>query len=595
MRFHRYAHLLILFACLAAPTASRQCRADVLLQGFYWDVPSPQAGQANTPWWWDHLASQARELQQSGITSVWIPPAIKGANAQYSVGYDPFDDYDIGSKNQRGYVSTRYGTREQLERCVAVMRANGLNVIVDLVENHRNGDTNLFFRYTNALGQPDSGRFAKTPDDFHQGGIPQDPDVPEEAAKDIGMFGPDIAHINGKNHHIYNGLIDAGDWLTRALDIQGYRLDYVKGISTDWLLPFLNAKAMRGKFAVGEYWDFNTAKISGWIQGGMKGRASAFDFPLRDLLKQMCDQNGGFDMRRLDHAGLAGRDALHAVTFVENHDTDHEQGKQIVRGKMLAYAYILTSEGLPSVFYRDYSMDAGSYHLKPLLDKLIAIHETLASGQTQQRWKDDDVFAYERLGGRHLLTALNDNPNAPCAITVDTGFAASQLLHDYADHAPDIRTDSQGKLTLTVPANQDGSGYVCYAPAERNIRIPAHPHSVTQDYEGAVDLDIPPADVARPITICRIWAARGKMVRASLSFDTKGSTPQTRLSLQCQGPDNAPSLLCTYTRATSGSAWNIVPSATGWHTFTLSASDTPPVNPNPSYRLRLTYTAPMTL
>ncbi len=595
MRFQRQSCIFILFACFGVLLSSCPGRADVMMQGFYWDVPSPQTGQANAPWWWDHLAEQARDLRMAGFTSLWIPPVIKGANARYSVGYDPFDDYDIGSKNQHGYVSSRYGTREQLERCMAVLRANGLSVIVDLVENHRDGDTNLFFHYKNALGQPDGGRFAKTPDDFHHEGIAQDPDVPEETGKQIGMFGPDIAHVNGKNKHMFNGLIDAGDWLTRALDAQGYRLDYVKGISTDWLLPFLNAKAMRGKFAVGEFYDGNLDKVTHWVSDSMKGRASAFDFPLRGLLKQMCDQNGAFDMRRLDHAGLAGRDAPHAVTFVENHDTDHEQGNQIIRGKMLAYAYILTSEGLPTVFYRDYSMDAGCYRLKPLLDKLIAVHETFASGVTQQRWKDEDVFAYERMGGSHLLTALNDNPNAPRKITVDTGFAPNQLLHDYADHAPDVRADARGKVTLTVPANQDGSGYVCYAPAVRYRRSAPRSYSVTQDYEGAMDLDIPPADTAHAVTICRIWAAKGKPIRAALSFDTTGSASETRLSLQVQGPDNALPLVCSYTPATSGTAWNVVAASTGWHTFTVSASDTAPANPHPSYRLRVTYTAPPTL
>ena len=207
------------------------------------------------PWWWDNLAAQSHALQQAGFTYIWLPPVVKGANAHYSVGYDPFDDYDIGSKDQHGFVSSRYGTREQLERCVAMLRANGLNVVLDLVENHRDGDTNLFFNYKDAFGNPTGGRFAKTPDDFHQGSIAQDPDVPEETGNQIGMFGPDLAPINGKNHHAFDGLIDAGDWLTRALDAQGYRLDYVKGISTDWLLPFLNSKAMKGKWAVGEFFD----------------------------------------------------------------------------------------------------------------------------------------------------------------------------------------------------------------------------------------------------------------------------------------------------------------------------------------------------
>ena len=40
------------------------------------------------------------------------------------------------------------------------------------------------------------------------------------------------------------------------------------------------------------------------------------------FLWQMCNNAGFFDMSQLDHAGLAGVDPLHAVTFVENHDTD---------------------------------------------------------------------------------------------------------------------------------------------------------------------------------------------------------------------------------------------------------------------------------
>ena len=189
-RFGRRTALvwLALFLCQCGMAVAG--RADVLLQGFYWDVPSPQTGQAGAAWWWDNLAAQAHALRQAGFTYVWLPPVVKGANAQYSVGYDPFDDYDIGSKDQHGFVSSRYGTREQLERCVAMMRANGLNVVVDLVENHRDGDLNLFLNYKDAYGNATGGRFAKTPDDFHHDGIPQDPDVPEEIGNQIGMFWP---------------------------------------------------------------------------------------------------------------------------------------------------------------------------------------------------------------------------------------------------------------------------------------------------------------------------------------------------------------------------------------------------------------------
>src|SRR5262249_13391836 len=157
---------------------------------------------------------------------------------------------------------------------------------------------------------------------------------------------------------------------------------------------------LKGKFAVGEFFDGNLALVRNWVSNpnGMRGRASAFDFPLRGLLFQLCNDAGFFDVSHLDHAGLAGADPFHAVTFVENHDTDAKDGP-IVRNKAQGYAFILTSEGYPCVFYKDYSTDPGCFGMKPTIDDLIWIHQKLAAGPTRERWKDHDVFAYERLAG----------------------------------------------------------------------------------------------------------------------------------------------------------------------------------------------------
>jgi alpha-amylase len=78
---------------------------------------------------------------------------------------------------------------------------------------------------------------------------------------------------------VFDNLIAAADWLTRALDVQGYRIDDVKGLSTEFLLTFLNSKSMNGKFAVGVFFDGNRILVNGWIfnPNGMKGRPSAFD------------------------------------------------------------------------------------------------------------------------------------------------------------------------------------------------------------------------------------------------------------------------------------------------------------------------------
>jgi hypothetical protein len=40
---------------------------------------------------------------------------------------------------------------------------------------------------------------------------------------------------------------------SRALDVQGYRLDHVQAISTDFFLDLLNQPDIRARFAVGEY------------------------------------------------------------------------------------------------------------------------------------------------------------------------------------------------------------------------------------------------------------------------------------------------------------------------------------------------------
>ena len=335
-------------------------------------------------------------LRRAGFSAIWLPPPLKGASGSFSDGYDTFDDYDLGDKDQKGTIPTRYGTREQLERCVAVMRANGLDVYADLVENQRDGDDGHFnFEYLNAFGQQGKGRFPKGPKDFHPN-VPEDPGVFDDRFQ----FGRDLAPINGAGRHLFNGLLDAGDWLTRALDVQGFRLDDVKGVSTEFIPALLNHGAMARKFAVAEFFDGNIGLIESW-KNATEHRSAAFDFPLRFMLQTMCNSPGDFDMGSLDHAGLAGVDPLGSVTFVENHDTDGSS--PIISNKMLAYAYILTSEGYPCVFYRDYSNDKNCFNLKAEIDPLIRIHEHLAGGATLQRWKDGGVFAFERMGGGHLL------------------------------------------------------------------------------------------------------------------------------------------------------------------------------------------------
>jgi len=604
MRARIRIHMTVVLAIILCATGSAAWPG-VILQGFYIDVPSG----GGKPWWWDHLATKSHEYAGAGFTAVWIPCPLKGATGGYSSGYDPYDDYDLGSKNQNWTLPTHFGTREQLTRMVAMMRANGIEVYVDNVLNHRNGDPGddrYHFQYVDAYGNWPGGRFEKFPTDFHPN-VPNDPNTPAywlptslyggDASFENGYsFGPDIAHINGardaNNQNIGDKLKDAGDWLTKALDCQGYRLDYVKGISVDFLKSYLNHGAMNGRFAVGEYYDGNLTKVRYWISA-MGSRSSAFDFPLRFMLKDMCLGNGSFNMASLDHAGLAGVEPFRAVTFVENHDTDRND--PVSKNKMLAYAYILTSEGYPCVYYKDYVPAPEGYGLKAAIDKLIWIHEKIAYGTTQERWKDGDVFAFDRSGGDGhppLLVGMNDHPTSERTVQVYTRFGPGVTLQDYTGHKPDLVTDSQGRVNLTIPSNAIGSGYVAYSVKGITGGFERTAQSVTQEWAGAKDLDVRPADTTGH-NPARIWAVAGRKITAELWYDIKDWTDETGIVLTLTDSNGVVLGTRTMTKAgPQGLVFDPVPTTTGWHTFRIQGVNTPATNAAPNYWLKVNYTAP---
>src|SRR5437868_6391752 len=127
----RILFILPLFFCLVCQAASNK----IVLQGFWWDY-----WNNNYPNNWStYLADLAPRLRDMGIDAVWIPPTVKNKNATGSVGYSPFNHYDLGDKFQGGSTATRFGTKDQYLRAVAILHANGIDVIQDMVWNHMDG------------------------------------------------------------------------------------------------------------------------------------------------------------------------------------------------------------------------------------------------------------------------------------------------------------------------------------------------------------------------------------------------------------------------------------------------------------------------
>src|SRR3954466_8370502 len=66
---------------------------------------------------WNELSQKMPEIAEAGYDSIWLPPPAKGSSV-FSVGYDLFDPFDLGDKNQRGTTATKYGTKAQLLQAV---------------------------------------------------------------------------------------------------------------------------------------------------------------------------------------------------------------------------------------------------------------------------------------------------------------------------------------------------------------------------------------------------------------------------------------------------------------------------------------------
>jgi alpha-amylase len=382
----------------------------VMMQAFYWDCPKLEAQEYQ---WWNYIKNKVPSLSRVGFTALWLPPASKGANiGGMSMGYDPYDYYDLGDMDQKGSVKTWFGSRDELIDLIRVAHENRMEVYADLVLNHNNGgdaeEMNSFDgieRWTKF--NPKSGKFARDWKCFHPS--------PYETWDSMTFGGmPDLCH---RNPYVYTELLEYARWLIEQVGFDGFRYDCVKGYG-GWMVRAI--QELRGikdekgykPYGVGECWD-SERSIRDWLDetnAWSDNQVGAFDFPLRYRLRDLC-QGYGFSLKNLTEGGTLLKDSpAQAVTFVENHDVVRDT--PIITDKMLAYAFILTHEGYPCVFWQDYyTWDLGKEGDKSGIAALVRIHEDHAGGSTLILHADDDLYIMQRNGWgsqKGLIFVLNN-------------------------------------------------------------------------------------------------------------------------------------------------------------------------------------------
>ncbi len=176
-------------------------------------------------------------------------------------------------------------------------------------------------------------------------------------------------------------------------------------------------------------------------------------------------------MRRLTEAETILRLQPHsAVTFVENHDL-RDEGRPIVNDKLLAYSYILTHQGYPCVFWKDYyNFNLALEGTPHGISALVRAHQTYAGGEAQTLFVDDNLYIMQRSGYEQnpgLLYVLNNRGDSWNGQWVNTRWKNTRLTPvawwSKTDlHRPqDQHTDLNGNASLYAPPR----GFCIYAPA----------------------------------------------------------------------------------------------------------------------------------
>ncbi len=401
----------VIFLNVTANTQVNNPKKQIVLQGFWWDYwnSNYQNGWAN------YLAELAPRLKEMGIDAVWIPPTIK-SQTQNGVGYSPFDHYDLGDKYQKGFLKTRIGDKDELLRMMAVMKANGIDVIQDLVLNHvtgagssngsggadatamDDGSTQKYknFRYSCYLTPTNgeaatnyllkSGRFSKNWQNFY----PNNSNVCCSNEINSPYWGPDISYesnafglsgnatynptqtSNYMRTNTRNWLI----WYKKQMGWDGVRLDAIKHfpnyVAEDflWNLQYGAGWASGGDdmFSVGE-WVGGSSELDAWCSA-VQDRSGTFDFSLRNAFTGIISGNGLFDLGSVP--GYQQSNRSRTVPFVNNHDTyrpildaagnytgwnsSQQLGSQIEQTDArfsAVYAISLSVDGAPEIFFED--------------------------------------------------------------------------------------------------------------------------------------------------------------------------------------------------------------------------------------------------
>lgn len=471
-----------------------------LFQFFHWYSP----GDGHL---WKEVAEKAPYLSQIGITDVWLPPAYKGASGASSVGYDTYDLFDLGEFDQKGSVTTKYGVKAAFDNACRALVDHGLRPIHDVVLNHKMGadeKESVVVRRVNSedrtqiedddvkalahtrftfpgragkysefiwdkqcfsgvdvIEQPDGAGVFRLMNEYGEG--QWNDEVDDELGNFDYLMGADVEF---RNNAVYEELKYWGRWFSEQVPVAGFRLDAAKHIPAwffkDWVGHMRDAVGT-DLFVVAEYWHPDMTTLTNYLELVDK-QLMVFDVALHHRFHDASKAGGEFDMRTIFDGSLVSSIPDHAVTLVDNHDTQPLQSLEATVEpwfKPLAYALILLREhGTPCVFYPDlygaeYSDKAvdGSQQTVNMpaitcMSKLIEARERFGNGPQSEHFDDARVIGFVRHGTERepgCVVVMSNGGEGQISVDLGLGHSSTSFVDFLGHREGEITTDDRGR------------------------------------------------------------------------------------------------------------------------------------------------------
>jgi alpha-amylase len=414
--------------------------------------PTPTA----TTCMYSHVAQQMPEFKAAGFTHLLFPPPCLGAGGRLSDGYDLKNNYELDG--------TAFGDKEELIAAIAAAHALGLKVGLDLTLHQYDGYPNQI--YPTLPFPKKSSCFAVGQGQRARPGNVQPDSVPDQTGN---WPDGDLAAYDQPDRYMWNNSIIWAQWLIKTVGYDFLRIDEAKGMHAPFIHALLTSPGIIDLFAVAEYFDGQNYALGGYVNYWQQQRVSVYDFGFKFNVQNICNNNSKVWMGALANIGYCTVDPMHAVTFLESHDTDNSPGEQLIWNKALGYAIMHTFPGCPMTYYRDWSTDANCYGLKRTINNQLWIHEHLAQGDFVVRLDTDpQVFAHERMGygsAPGCVCIFNNDQYNQHTNRIQTRYWPGTRLHEFTGnggYANDRWTDGNGCITVTTPRNNNGLSYLVY-------------------------------------------------------------------------------------------------------------------------------------